>query len=136
MINWTPELEDEIAALLVNSSLRAICKDRPDLPSRESIRLRQIEHEAFWAKCARAMQAHALQRIEDAGQIADDCTEENVDSSKVKISFAQWTAEKLLPKTFAGKTPGDSPENPLHLKVDREEAIAKLIGSGDAAPTA
>jgi hypothetical protein len=56
----------------------------------------------FWAKCARARKAHAIQRIEDAGDTADDCTEENAQSAKVKIGYATWLAERLLSKEGYG----------------------------------
>ena len=45
-------------------------------------------------------------------------------------------AEMLKRKTYGEKPlPGSDPNNPLHIKVDREEALAKLVGNrADPAP--
>jgi hypothetical protein len=35
--------------------------------------------------------------------------------------------QMLKRKSYGDKTPGDSPDNPLHLKIDREAALDKLF---------
>jgi len=42
-----------------------------------------------------------------------------------------WLKNRM-PEEFRDRAPGESAENPLHLKVSREEALAKLIGAGAA----
>ena len=122
-IAWTPELEDEIATLLITDSLRTICSKRSDLPSRESIRLRQVESDDFWAKCARARKAHAIQRLEDAGEVADNCNDDNANASKVKIGFATWLAERLLSKDYGQRVQNE------HTGADGGALVIKHIGS-------
>lgn len=103
MIDWTPELEDDIAHRLINRSLRRICEEDSDIPSRESIRLHQVDSDDFWAKCARARKARCVQMLENADDAAEACTEDNAKAASVLISHAHWTAEKLLSKDYGAK---------------------------------
>lgn len=100
---WTPELEDEIVSKLVERSLRKICKEDEDVPSRMTILRHQRESSSFDAKCARASEQHAEYLIEKAEDTAEECKEDSAQSAKVKISFAQWYAAKLKPKKYGDK---------------------------------
>lgn len=58
---------------------------------------------------------------------------DNVERSKLLVQTTLRRAGQLDPKKYADKTPGDSPDNPLHLKVEdvRGELISKLSGGSD-----
>ena len=67
------------------------------------------------------------------GQIVRASTREFVPPSDTAMIF--WLKNRK-PAEWRDKQPGDSPDNPLHLKIDREEAIAKLIGDRPDTPAA
>lgn len=100
---WTPKLEDSIVERLVERSLRRICREDDDVPSRETILKHQRESPDFLAKCARAAEQHAEYLIDWAYDTALDCDEKSAQSAKVKISWAQWHAAKLKPKKYSEK---------------------------------
>jgi hypothetical protein len=103
VINWTPELEDEIARRLITRSLTKICEEDSDLPSRNSIQERMLRNEAFWAKCAHARKMHAYQRLEDVERDVDSCNADNANAVRVKADYARWLAERLLSKDYSNK---------------------------------
>lgn len=108
MIEWTEQLEDSIVQRLINRSLRRICEEDKDVPSRESIRLRMVENDDFWAKCARARKANALQRLETAQDELDSADAKEISQPAVKLielklGDARWLAERLLSKDYGNK---------------------------------
>ena len=53
-----------------------------------------------------------------------------IDHRRLRIDTRIKLMQMLKPKTYAPKpAPGSSPEDPLHVAVDREEVIGKLIGN-------
>jgi len=133
MYDRTQALADKIVEGLAEENLYKLTQNK-DFPSRWTI-LRWIDEDVdFATRCARAEKLRAAKRAAKIEELADQCTEANFQSMKVKISTAQWLASKEDAK-YGDRTPGDSPTNPLHLKVNREEALAKLIGTGAAPQT-
>lgn len=108
-IDWTEILEDTIAKLLVNGPLRKVCSENPDLPCRNSITSHMVESESFWAKCARARRARAIQRLEDSQAELDDAdakevTQPGVKLLELRLGDARWHAERILSKDYGSKT--------------------------------
>jgi hypothetical protein len=119
-IKWTPELEDTIAKRLINRSLRRICEEDKDLPSRAAINERLTENEEFWTKCARARRIQAMQRLESVELDVDSCNADNARAVAVKVSYAQWFAEKALPKEYGAKLAhtGADGDGPVKLIIE------------------
>ena len=118
-IKWTVALEADIAKRLINRSLRTICEQDKDLPSRAAINERLAESEDFWTKCAHARRIHAMQRLESVELDVDTCNEDNANSVKVKVGYAQWLAERVLAKEYAPnqKHTGADGEGPIGLTI-------------------
>ena len=59
-----------------------------------------------------------------------------IQRNKLRIDTRIKLMQMLKRKTYGEKPlPGSDPNNPLHIKVDREEALAKLVGNrADPAP--
>ena len=56
---------------------------------------------------------------------------------RVRLDNKKWEMAKRHPKRLGDRpVPGADPENPLHLKIDREETLDKLIGDRPTPPTA
>jgi hypothetical protein len=102
--DYTEHLADEICdRIAAGESLRKICETE-GFPHRITVIRWLAAHESFATKCARArlMQADLMDdKILDA---AEDCDEENYQSTKVKISAYQWRASKLAPKIYGDRT--------------------------------
>lgn len=54
---------------------------------------------------------------------------DNVERSKLLVQTTLRRAGELAPKKYGRNTPGESPDNPIHIKVDREEILGKLLGN-------
>jgi hypothetical protein len=83
-------------------SLRSICLD-PDMPGLRTVFDWLDDHEDFRIRYARAREIQGDVMDDKILQTANDCTEENAHSSKVKISAYQWRAMKLAPKKYGDK---------------------------------
>lgn len=114
---YTEETANQFCELIAEGrSLRSIC-EQGNFPSRQTI-LNWLDREDFLAKYARArvMQAEVMDsRILDA---ADECDEENYQSTRVKIAAYQWRASKLAPKKYGDK---------LDLNHGGEVAIKRVV---------
>jgi hypothetical protein len=100
MWEYTQELADKICErLMEGESMVKICKSQ-GMPSRSTILRWMNDLPEFEAKCARArvMQADLMDDL--ILDIAENCDEENYQSSKVKLSAYQWRASKLAPKKY------------------------------------
>ena len=120
MWEYTEELADKICeGLMEGKSMVKICKS-PDMPSRSTILRWMNDLPEFEAKCARArlMQADLMDDL--ILDIAENCDEDNYQSSKVKLSAYQWRAAKLAPKKYGEKLQhtGEN-EGPIQFVVTR-----------------
>lgn len=98
--SYTDEVADIFCERMINGeNMSQICAD-PMMPSRAAIYRWRAARPDFDARCARAREGLAeflLDKIED---LADATTEANYQSQKVKISVAQWRAEKMAPRIY------------------------------------
>jgi hypothetical protein len=163
---YTPELADEICDRIANGkSLVTICKQK-GMPKYSTITGWLADKPEFSEKYARAREAQADYLAEQILELADKSrkgkktesklveikdadgklttapeiktiTGDMVERSRLQIDARKWYASKLAPKKYGDtlKHTGD-PDNPVHVKVDREELIGKLIGNRTDPPAA
>ena len=102
--SYSDAFADEICdRMLDGESLVQICKD-PDMPSRASVYRWMDARPDFEARCARAREGMADFLVDEIQELADDTTEENVQSMKVKISTKQWRAMKMAPRIYGERS--------------------------------
>ena len=97
---YTEEIADIICERMINGeNISQICAD-PMMPSRAAIYRWRASHPDFDARCARAREALAEFLLDKIEAMADETTEANVNSQRLKISTAQWRAEKMAPRIY------------------------------------
>lgn len=102
-VRFTQEIADRICEEMVNGrDLVDICKD-PGMPDRTTVYRWTLSNPAFAAQCARAREALADFELHRLKQIAESCTEENVNSTRVKLNHFQWRLMKIAPRTYGDK---------------------------------
>lgn len=101
---YSPEIADAICEqMIAGRDLLDICKDG-DMPSRSSVYRWLNDYPEFEAQYARAREAMADLELRNLKQLADDCTEENVNSTRVKLNHHQWRLMKIAPRTYGDRT--------------------------------
>lgn len=147
----TQELEDEILIRLAHGEpLTKICRDE-HMPAESTIFNWETIIPGFSEKVTRAREWSADHFSHEIIEIAEEnpkatidgdgwvktCTDPaGIQRNKLRIDTRIKLMQMLKRKSYADKIPGDSPENPLHLKIDREAALAKLIGDRTDSPAA
>jgi hypothetical protein len=97
---YSDDIAEIICERMINGeSFVQICSD-PTMPSRATLYRWRAAHPDFDTGCARAREGLADYLVDRIEQMADDTTELNVNSQKVKISVAQWRAEKMAPRIY------------------------------------
>lgn len=120
---------DRICELIADgNSLRSICKDNPDLPSKATVMKELTIDAPFQDQYARAREQQADHLFDEIQQIADDGRNDTyfddsgnrmtnhdvVARSKLRVDARKWMAGKLRPKVYGDKVQlGGDPENPL-----------------------
>lgn len=86
-------------------SLRSICGPERDdfIPGQTTVFRWLEENEAFAKQYARAREAQADGKFEEAWEIADNATVENVQVARLKIDTIKWQTSKLAPKKYGDK---------------------------------
>jgi hypothetical protein len=101
---YTDAVVDAICErMIMGESLVKICAD-PQMPSRPTVYAWFDRHPEFHTKCARAREGLAEVFVDKIMTLADETTEANVQSQKVKISTAQWLAMKMAPRIYGDRT--------------------------------
>lgn len=99
--DFTEDLAREICARMREGrSLRAICRDDEDMPSQRTVYYWLESNEAFLQKyvCAREGQADSI--FDEAQDIADSATPEDVQVARLRVDTIKWRAGKLAPKKY------------------------------------
>jgi hypothetical protein len=97
---YSDEVAEIICDRMINGeSLVQICAD-PEMPSRASVYRWMDARPDFEAQCARAREGLAEFELHQLKELADNCTEENVNSTKAKLNHHQWRLMKIAPRTF------------------------------------
>lgn len=100
---YTPEVADAICEeMIAGRDLLDICKDE-HMPSRSSVYRWMTAHPEFEAQCARAREGMADVELHALKKLANDCTEANVNSTRVKLNHFQWRLMKIAPRTYGEK---------------------------------
>lgn len=107
---FTQEAADLICEEIAKGrSLRAICADKDAefdrLPHERTVYrwLEDEENVAFRQQYARAREAQADGKFEDAWDIASAATVENVQVARLQIDTIKWQTSKLAPKKYGEK---------------------------------
>lgn len=121
--DFTPETANEICERLSKGeSLRAICSDQQAgwLPSDTTVH-RWLAGSEDWNIAFREQYAHARTvqadtKFEQAWEIAEAATVEDVQVARLKIDTIKWQASKLAPKKYGEKVAhvgGDEGDEPI-----------------------
>lgn len=117
---YTEELAEEICRRMADGqSLRRICRDA-HIPDERTIRGWAIDDVCgFAARYARARELQVFRWAEDIVEIADDASQdwvetekgpqannERITRSKLRIDVRKWLLSKILPKQFGDKLNG------------------------------
>jgi hypothetical protein len=134
--SWTQEIEDEILTRLSHGEpLTKICLDE-HIPAESTIYRWEDHVEGFSKKvtCARERSAdhfsHQIIEIADeectmtvdivqadGGSVSKICTDPaGVQRNRLRVDTRVKLMQMLKRKTYGDKTPGDSADNPLHIK--------------------
>ena len=98
--SYSEEIAEIICERMINGeNFSQICSD-PMMPSRAALYRWRAARPDFDARCARAREALADFLLDKIEAMADETTEANVNSQRLKISTAQWRAEKMAPRTL------------------------------------
>lgn len=119
---YSDEVADLICERMMNGeNFSQICSD-PMMPSRAALYRWRAARPDFDARCARAREALADYLLDKIEAMADETTEANYQSQKIKISTAQWRAEKMAPRTLGPRVNteimGDATIHVQHTTVD------------------
>jgi len=97
---YSEEIAEIIFDRMVNGeSMLKICSD-PAMPSRSAVHRWMRANPSFATRCAQAREEMTHYLIDKIEVMADETTEENYQSQKVKISTAQWRIEKIAPRLY------------------------------------
>jgi hypothetical protein len=101
---FTPQIADYICEQIMNGrDVTEICATDEGMPSRATVYRWTVAHPDFALQCARAREACADLEMYRMKQIAEACTEENVNSTRVKLNHLQWRVMKIAPRTYGDK---------------------------------
>lgn len=101
---YNEEIAERICRLVATHpvGLEDICKQYPELPHQDTIRLWTIKYPAFFGMYARAKVNQAECLAETILHIADNCGK-NWGQARLQIDSRKWLASKLLPKIYGDK---------------------------------
>jgi len=144
----TQKVMDTVCSLLADGlSLRTICKENKDLPSRYAILRELANNEQFRNQYARAREEQADALFEETLEIADygvndTYVDDNgnrvinhdvIQRSRLRVDTRKWAAGKLAPKKYGDKLQltgaNDGPIKMQHSFTDSE--LESIIASDD-----
>lgn len=97
---FSPELADQICELMVEGSdMQTIC-EMPGMPSVTTVWRWQNQRPEFANQCALAREALADFELSQLKELANKCTEANVNSTRVKLNHFQWRVMKIAPRIY------------------------------------
>lgn len=123
---YTEELADEICRRMADGeSLRRICKDT-HIPDERAVRIWAIDDiNGFAKRYARARELQVFRWAEDIVEIADDVSQDWIDTdkgpqanneritrSKLRIDVRKWLLAKILPKQFGERSTSTVDQEP------------------------
>jgi hypothetical protein len=124
-IEFDQQIADEICERLAKGqSLRKILGPGRDafLPGQNTVFKWLEENPAFAKQYARARELQADAKFDEAWEIAETATVEDVQVSRLKIDTIKWQTAQLAPKKYGDKvalTGGDEGDSPLKVEIVR-----------------
>lgn len=117
MIDWTPELKQEIVQRITSGeSIRSIFASK-HLPARSTFYVEQANHEEFRTAIARARLIGAAKEFDDFIALADEANETNANAIKVRLWARTWALSRLNPREYGDKiTHAGDADNPIAVK--------------------
>lgn len=101
---YTPEIAEQILQEIAGGKdLIQVCS-QPGMPSRWAVNRWLDSVPGFATQYARAREMLADLELHRLKEIAESCTEENVNSTRVKLNHFQWRLMKIAPRTYGDKT--------------------------------
>ena len=101
---FTPQIADYICEQIMNGrDVTEICATDEEMPSRATVYRWTVAHPDFALQCARAREACADLEMHKMKLLAEACTEENVNSTRVKLNHLQWRVMKIAPRVYGDK---------------------------------
>lgn len=100
---WSQEIADRICELMVEGKdMQEICQ-MDGMPSRATVLRWQHQRPEFDAQCARAREALAEFELHKLKKLAENCTEKNVNATRVKLNHYQWRVMKIAPRIYGDR---------------------------------
>lgn len=101
---YSAEIARKICDQMIDGrDLLDICQDE-DMPSRATVYAWLDKYPDFQTQYARAREALADFELSKLKKLADACTEENVNSTRVKLNHFQWRVMKIAPRVYGDRT--------------------------------
>jgi hypothetical protein len=138
--NYSQDVAVEFCERVITGrDLKDVCSD-DDMPSYSSVYRWRLAHPEFDFQCARAREALADHEMHELKRLADACTEDNVNSTRVKLNHYQWRVMKIAPRIYGEVSrhevsgPGGGPIElkPVTIDVDQlavedREALKRVL---------
>lgn len=106
---YSDELAGRICQQIADGKvMREVCTGKNGFPaSRETVYNWLDTHPDFAARYARAVRWRFEALVEDAMQIIDTATPENVTAVQARVSYRQWVMKTMMPRRF-GAAPDET----------------------------
>lgn len=125
---WTPEVEGEILSRIMGGeSVVKICGNERDdwIPSERTFYRHLISDHDFWQRYAHAREAQGHREADEALEIADSATVEDVQVARLRVDTRKWRAGKLAPKSYGDKATFE------HTGKDGGPMVVEVVIGGD-----
>lgn len=129
MIEYTQQIGESIGRLIAEgASMRKICEEVPDIPSRSTLLRWMHEYPEFDAICARARLIQAELFAEKMIDCIEDTDPDNCNAMKVKMGGYQWLMARMASKRWGDKITHQGDEDkPIELVVRHIGSDTKLL---------
>ena len=97
------QVADRICELMAEGNDMGTICEMAGMPSRSTVSRWAAARPDFAEQCARAREALADFELDRLKRIAEECTEENVNSTRVKLNHYQWRLMKIAPRRYGDR---------------------------------
>lgn len=97
------QVADRICELMAEGNDMGTICEMVGMPSRSTVSRWAAARPDFAEQCARAREALADFELDRLKRIAEECTEENVNSTRVKLNHYQWRLMKIAPRRYGDR---------------------------------
>jgi len=100
---YDQQVADRICELMAEGNDMGTICEMAGMPSRSTVSRWAAARPDFAEQCARAREALADFELDRLKRIAEECTEENVNSTRVKLNHYQWRLMKIAPRRYGDR---------------------------------